>query len=368
MRGDELESVMAAAAAHGLTAGAAAWGVQLDAATLALTLSALGEGPPRVPPEFLRADGTALWTVGAKGCKLREGLALRTAAVGRLEPGSQCVVAEERVCGRMPRVHVVWPLDGWATPRLTGGVVLLRRNGGSRVSVLEELTRSRAKAREATAAQAERVSARVKQLLSKPTALSQVAFWEENWRSQPTEWCDDGGRAQFGWRSFLWPHVNPSQLVLNLGNGLSGLARDLHAHGIRAVVHTDVVAAITEELSARHPELELAVVDGMHAHIRSGAFDVVIDKYCSDSLYCERDSSKPMTSALFREMWRVTRPGGRYLLMSLHHPTSTKFLMRPECGGWELEYAGSCKLPPEEASRIGRRSAQTCFVLRKPMP
>ena len=82
----------------------------------------------------LGVEGTAPWTVNERGVQLREGLSLRTAVVGRLGPGVRCAVAEERATGATPRVHVVWPLDGWATPRLRDGRVLLSCDGrdGSR--------------------------------------------------------------------------------------------------------------------------------------------------------------------------------------------------------------------------------------------
>lgn len=73
------------------------------------------------------------WVVESrKGVSMREGASRTSRVIGRLPAATVCSVVEERrLPDGTPRLHVVSPAEGWVTPRLTNGRVLLRRADGT---------------------------------------------------------------------------------------------------------------------------------------------------------------------------------------------------------------------------------------------
>ena len=103
--------------------------------------------------------------------------------------------------------------------------------------------------------------------------------------------------------------------ILHVGSGSSDVPEALHAAGFTNQLATDVSATVVGMMAARAAHcdgLKWAVEDALDMSSYSdGSFDAVIDKGTYDALSCARRERR-----LVREVRRLLRPGGLYVLIS----------------------------------------------------
>jgi SAM-dependent methyltransferase len=120
--------------------------------------------------------------------------------------------------------------------------------------------------------------------------------------------------------------------ALVLGCGTSTLGVELLRDGWKTVVNIDNNAAQIEHMRAQFPHpatgpgdaasLEWLVADACdceHAactQLTSESFDLAVDKGTLDCILAERGAEG--SASLFREVWRLLRCGGVYVLVTLH--------------------------------------------------
>jgi 2-polyprenyl-3-methyl-5-hydroxy-6-metoxy-1,4-benzoquinol methylase len=138
--------------------------------------------------------------------------------------------------------------------------------------------------------------------------MSSRDYYEEAWRSLP----EDLEPADFSVRSrFLLEHVGAGDRVLDVGCGEGRFAAELAAAGAE-VVGIDVAEEPLRRARARHPELDLRLVD-VHGPwpLADARFDVV---WAGEAIEHVAD-----TSAWMSEVRRVLRSGGKLLASTPDH-------------------------------------------------
>ncbi len=119
-------------------------------------------------------------------------------------------------------------------------------------------------------------------------------------------------------RSFLLAHVREGERVLDVGCGEARFTVELARAGARAV-GVDVAGEPLRRARARHPELDLRVLDGESTwELEDASFDVV---WAGEVIEHIAD-----TAAWLSEVRRVLRPGGSLALSTPDHGRLT--LMR----------------------------------------
>jgi 2-polyprenyl-3-methyl-5-hydroxy-6-metoxy-1,4-benzoquinol methylase len=112
-------------------------------------------------------------------------------------------------------------------------------------------------------------------------------------------------------RRFLLEHVRAGERVLDLGCGEGAFTAELARAGVHAL-GVDVAQEPLRRARTRHPELELALVDGEGPwELADASFDAV---WAGEVIEHVRD-----TGAWLSELRRVLRSGGRLLLSTPAH-------------------------------------------------
>ena len=145
--------------------------------------------------------------------------------------------------------------------------------------------------------------------------MSSREYHEHLWRTVPEglEPSDFAAR-----RGFLLEHVSAGERVLDVGCGEGRFAVELAAAGAR-VVGIDVAEEPLRRARARHPELDLRLIDGEGPwELEDASFDVV---WAGEVIEHVAD-----TAAWLSEIRRVLRSGGSLLASTPANDRST--LMR----------------------------------------
>ncbi|KAJ6720890.1 S-ADENOSYL-L-METHIONINE-DEPENDENT METHYLTRANSFERASES SUPERFAMILY PROTEIN [Salix viminalis] len=129
-------------------------------------------------------------------------------------------------------------------------------------------------------------------------------------------------------------HVHPRILVVGCGN--SAFSEGMVSDGYEDVVNIDISSVI----------LDMDVRD--MSEFQSGSFDAVIDKGTLDSILCGNDSRNNAPKML-KEVWRVLKDNGVYILVTYGAPVYRLQLLRDSCS-WRIKLHVIDKLLSEEGS------------------
>lgn len=150
-------------------------------------------------------------------------------------------------------------------------------------------------------------------------------YWQERYAFDPS--------ASFDWllsyedlRPHLSPLLRPDSEIFIPGAGNSTLGPSLYADGFRSISVGDISSVVISQLRDRHhalSEMDFAVLDAcdMAEQLPEPNFDLIIDKALMDAVLCGEDAWR-RTTAMVREMHRVLKPGGTYVVISYGTPSS----------------------------------------------
>lgn len=120
----------------------------------------------------------------------------------------------------------------------------------------------------------------------------------------------------------LHKYCRPKHRLLVVGCGNSRLSEDLYDVGYRSLVNVDisdvVIRQMTERNQQRRPDMQFLRMDMRNMSFEDGHFDVVLDKGTLDAIMSsDKEDVLRDTEAVFGEIGRVLKAGGRYLCVSL---------------------------------------------------
>ena len=166
-------------------------------------------------------------------------------------------------------------------------------------------------------------------------------------------------------RSLLKTHVPPGASVLQLGCGNSRLALDWARAGHHGPLrNVDFSPTVIEQMRAEalgvegkpeHSNVSYEVADVRdlgHEEFASGTFDAVVDKATFDCIACNGSDYRSDLEAMCSEAFRVLRPGGVYLLLSLDAPAGRLPWLYDEPGlDWSVAVTPFARRSELETSR-----------------
>lgn len=156
------------------------------------------------------------------------------------------------------------------------------------------------------------------------------------------------GKAAFEWygdyKELCWTlcnYLRKADRLLIIGCGNSSLSADLYDGGYTDSLSIDIsevaIRQMRDKYGKSRPQMQFLQMDVSRMDCRDEEFSVVLDKGTVDALTPGKDpSTTSKLSAVFAEVSRVLRPGGRFICISLlqKHVLETLLEWFSEDGIW----------------------------------
>jgi len=156
-------------------------------------------------------------------------------------------------------------------------------------------------------------------LPSKYSEFNTKEYWDSFYqKSTRFEWY--GRLSDFS--ALLYKYLGAKTAkILMIGCGNSSLSCDLYQAGYKNITNIDISDEVVEQMKQQNtdkPEMEWLCMDMLNMAFENATFDVVLDKGTLDALYSEQTAEcGAMVIKMFKELGRVTKPMGKYVLISL---------------------------------------------------
>jgi len=155
-------------------------------------------------------------------------------------------------------------------------------------------------------------------------AYGEKNYWNSRYEKETDffEWYQPWTRINGSLRQI----IKPNGIALNIGCGNSQMSCDLLKEGFSKVVSIDFSDVVINQMKSRYssePKLEWEVSDCTKLKFGNAIFDYVFDKGTLDTIICGETSSKTVTTYI-REVSRVMKPGGFFILVSYGSPSTRK--------------------------------------------
>lgn len=142
-------------------------------------------------------------------------------------------------------------------------------------------------------------------------------------------------------------YVQPTHKVLMAGAGNSRLSEELYENQVKNITNIDISEVCVNAMKANHEdkqEMQWQKMDVRKLEFADATFDVVIDKGTMDSVLCGEGSTKNCNQ-MCKEMSRVLKPGGTYIVISYGQPDyRLNYFDKPEYN-WNILPAQSVPKP-----------------------
>ncbi|KAI5704235.1 hypothetical protein M8J75_003242 [Diaphorina citri] len=154
--------------------------------------------------------------------------------------------------------------------------------------------------------------------------------------------------------------------ILNIGCGNSKLSADLYDGGYKNLKNIDMSEVVIKNMNkkyatAKRPGLSFEQMDALNTTYENEQFNVVLDKGTLDALMPDnKQDTVERIEKLFKEVDRILKQGGRYIVISLLQDHIVQFLVNYfHSLGWMLRIS-RCR---EAEHAAGRSLIQPVFVI-----
>lgn len=166
-----------------------------------------------------------------------------------------------------------------------------------------------------------------------------ASYWEDRYKSceDPTfDWLEDYSSLKT-----IISDLNINKetgTVLNLGCGNSEMSEEMYDDGYHNIVNIDIshnVIKYMKERNKQRPKMTFCQMDVRDIKLESNSVDLAIDKSTIDALLCGEDSFTNVAK-MIKEVQRVLKVGGYYMIISYGNPESRVFHLKRKFLNFEI--------------------------------
>lgn len=166
-----------------------------------------------------------------------------------------------------------------------------------------------------------------------------ASYWEDRYKS-----CED---PTFDWLedySSLKTIINDLNInketgtILNLGCGNSEMSEEMYDDGYHNIINIDIshnVINYMKERNKQRPNMTFFQMDVRDIKLDNNSVDLAIDKSTIDALLCGEDSFTNV-AIMIKEVQRVLKVGGYYMIISYGNPESRVFHLKRKFLNFEI--------------------------------
>lgn len=202
-------------------------------------------------------------------------------------------------------------------------------------------------------------------------ALASKEYWDERYKQdpQPFDWYQRYKSSET-FKAMLAHHLEKTSHALVVGCGSSRLSEELFADEFTNLQNVDFSSVVISQLNDRYRALGCKVENTLMdicsmVDIEDGSFDAVIDKATLDSMLCA-DGGAESVERMLREVSRVLKPGGHFLLLSNQAPEELLSRLEEPALSWSCATTQTVAKPSTAvASKASGHSVHHFYVMRR---
>ncbi|KAK7943827.1 uncharacterized protein PG986_012940 [Apiospora aurea] len=209
---------------------------------------------------------------------------------------------------------------------------------------------------------------------SESAKMNKAEYWDERYQSAddppPREWHLGYDQLEDYLKAHVYPHWPADASIMHPGAGSSHLPMEMHNRGgYTNITCAEFSPAVIAQMQPLDPGLKWLQSDVRDMPgVASGSYDVVFDKACFEA-FCAwgpKHLLKEIPDVIVsdsrrysQEMYRVLKPGGWFIIISVFEARYVHHLVKCEGTNWEDVHA------PKALSADGWMQTRA-FCLRKP--
>jgi ubiquinone/menaquinone biosynthesis C-methylase UbiE len=150
--------------------------------------------------------------------------------------------------------------------------------------------------------------------------------------------------------------------ILLPGCGSSSLGSHLYKEGYTNITCIDTSKVVISQMTDHYSDLdqmEYTTMDATHMEfIPENCFDLIIDKALFDCMLTTANNMTTVTN-LVKEMYRVLKPGGSYIMISHSPPEAREPFLKGDnnCYDWKIKTEQIAKPPISGGEDVGEKPA-----------
>lgn len=164
------------------------------------------------------------------------------------------------------------------------------------------------------------------------------SYWDERYRRDPDTF--DWYQRWNGVKDVVSDFVSPGNKLLNIGCGNSRMSEEMYDSGFSNITNVDVSSVVISAMQAKYRDRAQMTFTQMNctnmSEFQDASYDVVIDKALLDAILCGEDFSTNV-QLLLKEVSRVLKPNGRYIVISYGKPTYRLTYLKRDDYGWNVQ-------------------------------
>ncbi|KYQ89160.1 hypothetical protein DLAC_10405 [Tieghemostelium lacteum] len=159
-------------------------------------------------------------------------------------------------------------------------------------------------------------------------------YWDNRYINNPESF--DWYQSYEGLKTIINEQTTHTDNILMVGCGNSLLSEDMANDGYKTILNCDISSVVIEQCKERfssNKALTYEVQNILQTDYKDSQFDAVIDKGTFDTIMCG-DNSQMNAIKMCREIYRILKPGGVYIMISYGRPKDRTYYI--EFCNWEI--------------------------------